>query len=77
MALLRVLKRLPNSKEVPQIFIVMTYLYTVHPSLTISNVHIYLPADANDLDASMLILTIPEIELRGERQEAAVMQITA
>ncbi|KAK8825662.1 hypothetical protein WA577_000833, partial [Blastocystis sp. JDR] len=40
-------KQKSSQKEVPQLFIIMTYLYTVHPTLTISNVHVYVPADVN------------------------------
>lgn len=52
-------------RDVPKLFTIMTYLYTVHPSLTVTNFHVYLPADASDLDTPLTILSIPRIELRG------------
>lgn len=45
----------------------MTYLYTVHPTLTISNVHVYVPADVNDLDTTMCVIAIPEVVFKGRR----------
>lgn len=52
----------------PQLFIIMTYLYTVHPTLTISNVHMYVPADVNDLDTTMCVIAIPEVVFKGRRE---------
>lgn len=57
-----------SQKEVPQLFIIMTYLYTVHPTLTISNVHVYVPADVNDLDTTMCVIAIPEVVFKGRRE---------
>ena len=57
-----------SQKEVPQLFIIMTYLYTVHPTLTISNVHVYVPADVNDLDTTMRVIAIPEMVFKGRRE---------
>ena len=42
----------------------MTYLYTVHPSISISNLHLYLPEDASNVDSSLFILSIPEITFK-------------
>lgn len=42
----------------------MTYLYTVHPSISISNLHLYLPEDASNADSSLFILSIPEITFK-------------
>lgn len=53
-------------RDVPRLFTIMTYLYTVHPSLTVTNFHVYLPADASDLDTPLTVLSIPRIELRGK-----------
>lgn len=52
-------------RDVPKLFTIMTYLYTVHPSLTVTNFHVYLPANASDLDTPLTILSVPRIELRG------------
>lgn len=54
--------------DVPQIFTVLTYLYTVHPSLTVDNLHLYVLSDASDADASMMVVSVPEIHLRGRRR---------
>ena len=60
------LSRSHSGKSVPQLFIIMTYLYTVHPSLTISNLHFYIPADVSDLATTMCVVSIPEIRFQGE-----------
>lgn len=60
------LSRSHSGKSVPQLFIIMTYLYTVHPSLTISNLYFYIPADVSDLDTTMCVVSIPEIRFQGE-----------
>lgn len=56
--------RKSNKMEVPRLFTIMTYLYTVHPSISISNLHIFLPEDATNADSSLLIVSIPEIAFR-------------
>lgn len=53
-----------TSAEDPRLFTIMTYLYTVHPSITISNLHVYVPEDTTNVDSSLLIITIPEILFR-------------
>ena len=61
-----------SSTEVPQIFTILTYLYTIHPSLSLMNIHLYLPSDVTDLDSSMIVLNIPEVHLRGKIHEVSV-----
>ena len=50
--------------EVPKLFTIMTYLYTVHPSISVSNFHIYIPEDATNPDSSIIIISLPEIIFR-------------
>ena len=57
-----------SSRQTPQLFSILSYLYTVHPSLTIDNTHLYFPSDASDLDAAMMIVSIPMIQLRGKNE---------
>ena len=57
-----------SSRQTPKLFSILSYLYTVHPSLTIDNTHLYFPSDASDLDAAMMIVSIPMIQLRGRRK---------
>ena len=57
-----------SSRQTPQLFSILSYLYTVHPSLTIDNTHLYFPSDASDLDAAMMIVSIPMIQLRGTKE---------
>ena len=57
-----------SSRQTPQLFSILSYLYTVHPSLTIDNTHLYFPSDASDLDAAMMIVSIPMIQLRGKKE---------
>ena len=53
-----------NTMEVPKLFTIMTYLYTVHPSISVSNFHIYIPEDATNPDSSIIIISLPEIIFR-------------
>lgn len=63
-----------NSEKVPRIFTIMTYLYTVHPSITISNLHVYVPEDATNIDSSLLILSIPEILFRDNSMKTELTE---
>ena len=63
-----------STTEVPQIFTILTYLYTIHPSLSLMNIHFYLPSEVSDLDSSMIVLNIPEIHLRGKNQDLSLKE---